>query len=193
MKDGVFMSIQPALFIGHGSPMNALEQNALVRQWQAHTQNSIPKAILMISAHWYTQGTAVTAMASPKTIHDFYGFPAELHQVQYPASGSPELAATIQQIAAPHKVKLDLEWGLDHGAWSVLMHMFPKADIPVVQLSLNQELSPAQHLELAKKLAPLRQQRVMIVGSGNIPAHLCGQSSLTSKFDIFYWKKISPL
>jgi len=166
------MSIQPAFFIGHGSPMNALEQNTLVHQWQAQTQGYRPKAILMISAHWYTQGSAVTAMASPKTIHDFYGFPPELHQVQYPASGSPELAATIQQIAAPHKVKLDLEWGLDHGAWSVLMHMFPKADIPVVQLSLNQELNPAQHLELAKKLAPLRQQGVMIVGSGNIVHNL---------------------
>ena len=162
------MSIEPALFIGHGSPMNALEQNAQVQQWHAVIQGCRPKAILMISAHWYTKGTAVTAMAMPKTIHDFYGFPETLHQAKYPAPGSPELAAAIKTLLAPHQVELDLKWGLDHGAWSVLMHMFPNADIPVVQLSLDQDLSPAAHLELAKNLAPLRQQGVMIVGSGNV-------------------------
>lgn len=166
------MSIEPAFFIGHGSPMNALEQNTAVQQWHSVAQGYTPKAILMISAHWYTQGTAVTAMASPRTIHDFYGFPEKLQQVQYPASGDPELATEIQKLLAPHPVQLDLNWGLDHGAWSVLMHMFPQADVPVVQLSLDQNLSPAEHLELAKKLAPLRKQGVMIVGSGNVVHNL---------------------
>jgi 4,5-DOPA dioxygenase extradiol len=166
------MSIEPALFIGHGSPMNALEQNAQVQQWQSAVQGLKPKAILMISAHWYTQGTAVTAMARPKTIHDFYGFPQALHQVQYPAPGKPELATEIKSLLAPHQVILDSGWGLDHGAWSVLMHMFPDADVPVVQLSLDQNLSPIEHLELAKKLAPLRQQGVMILGSGNVVHNL---------------------
>ncbi len=166
------MSIEPALFIGHGSPMNALEQNAQVQQWQSAVRGCTPKAILMISAHWYTQGTAVTAMARPKTIHDFYGFPEALHQVQYPAPGKPELAAEIKSLLAPHQVILDSGWGLDHGAWSVLMHMFPNADVPVVQLSLDQNLSPAEHWELAKKLAPLRQQGVMILGSGNVVHNL---------------------
>ena len=166
------MSIQPALFIGHGSPMNALEQNVQVQQWQAAVQGLTPKAILMVSAHWYSRGTAVTAMAAPQTIHDFYGFPAALHQVQYPAAGSPELAAEIKHLLSPHQVVLDLTWGLDHGTWSVLLHMFPKADVPVVQLSLDQHLSPAEHLQLAKKLAPLRQQGVMILGSGNVVHNL---------------------
>jgi 4,5-DOPA dioxygenase extradiol len=166
------MSIQPALFIGHGSPMNALEQNAQVQQWQSVVKGLPPQAILMVSAHWYTKGTAVTAMAAPKTIHDFYGFPQDLHQVQYPAPGSPQLAAEIKTLLNPHQVELDLTWGLDHGAWSVLIHMFPKADIPVVQLSLDQHLSPAEHLQLAKKLAPLRQQGVMILGSGNVVHNL---------------------
>ncbi|WP_233010147.1 4,5-DOPA-extradiol-dioxygenase [Rheinheimera faecalis] len=166
------MSIEPAFFIGHGSPMNALEHNTLVQQWRTVVQGYRPKAILMISAHWYTQGTAVTAMTNPRTIHDFYGFPEELHQVQYPAPGSPELASEIKTLLAPHPVELDLTWGLDHGAWSVLMHMFPNADIPVVQLSLDKDLSPAAHLELAKKLEPLRQQGVMIVASGNVVHNL---------------------
>jgi len=166
------MSIEPALFIGHGSPMNALEQNAQVHNWRSEVEGFSPKAILMISAHWYTQGTAVTAMAAPKTIHDFYGFPEALHQVKYPAPGHPELAAKVKNLLAPHQVTLDPAWGLDHGAWSVLMHMFPQANIPVVQLSLDQKLSPTEHLELAKKLAPLRQQGVMILGSGNIVHNL---------------------
>lgn len=166
------MSIEPAFFIGHGSPMNALEQNDIVQRWQSAVQNYKPKAILMISAHWYTQGTAVTAMKMPKTIHDFYGFPEKLHLVQYPAPGNPELATQIKTLLAPHQVELDLNWGLDHGTWSVLMHMFPKADIPVVQLSLDQHLTPTEHLDLAKKLAPLRQQGVMILGSGNVVHNL---------------------
>lgn len=166
------MSIQPAFFIGHGSPMNALEQNALVQQWQRVASPHQPAAILLISAHWYTKGTAVTAMARPKTIHDFYGFPDALYQLTYPAAGSPDLAQQITLQLAPHPVKLDLDWGLDHGAWSVLTHMFPQADIPVVQLSLDQNLSPAQHLQLAKQLAPLRRQGVMIIGSGNVVHNL---------------------
>ena len=166
------MSIQPTFFIGHGSPMNALEQNALVQQWQYVARAHQPAAILLISAHWYTKGTAVTAMAHPKTIHDFYGFPDALYQLTYPAAGSPDLAQQIKQLLAPHPVGLDLDWGLDHGAWSVLIHMFPEANIPVVQLSLDQNLSPAQHLQLAKQLAPLRRQGVMIIGSGNVVHNL---------------------
>lgn len=166
------MSIEPAFFIGHGSPMNALEQNALVQKWRTVVLGYKPKAILVISAHWYTKGTAVTAMPLPRTIHDFYGFPQELHRVQYPAPGSPELATAIKTLLAPHQVALDLNWGLDHGAWSVLTHLFPKAEIPVVQLSLDQDLSPAEHLELGQKLAPLRHQGVMIVGSGNVVHNL---------------------
>lgn len=166
------MSNEIALFIGHGSPMNALQHNAFVQQWQNQVQDRAPKAILMISAHWYTQGTAVTAMEMPRTIHDFYGFPDELHQLQYPAPGQPELASQIKTLLSPHPVTLDLNWGLDHGTWSVLIHLFPKATIPVVQLSLDQNLTPAEHLELAKKLAPLRQQGVMIIGSGNIVHNL---------------------
>lgn len=166
------MSTEPAFFIGHGSPMNALEQNKFVQQWQDQLQGYAPKAILMISAHWYTQGTAVTAMLRPKTIHDFYGFPATLHQLQYPAPGDPALAAQIKQLLLPHPLRLDDNWGLDHGAWSVLTHLFPNADIPVVQLSLDQDLSAAEHLALATKLAPLRRQGVMIIGSGNVVHNL---------------------
>lgn len=166
------MSSEAAFFIGHGSPMNALEHNAQVQQWQSVVQGHTPRAILMISAHWYTQGTMVTAMNSPRTIHDFYGFPQELHQVRYPAQGDPALATEVKELLSPHPVKLDMTWGLDHGAWSILMHMFPNADVPVVQLSLDQNLTPAQHLQLAKQLAPLRQQGVMIIGSGNLVHNL---------------------
>ncbi|MCA1928571.1 4,5-DOPA dioxygenase extradiol [Rheinheimera sp.] len=166
------MSIETAYFIGHGSPMNALEHNAQTQQWQSMLQGSKPRAILMISAHWYTHGTAVTAMNFPRTIHDFYGFPADLYQIQYPAQGCPELATQIKSLLAPAEVQLNMNWGLDHGAWSVLIHMFPNADVPVVQLSLDQNLTPLEHLQLAKKLASLRQQGVMIIGSGNVVHNL---------------------
>ncbi len=166
------MSIETAYFIGHGSPMNALEHNAQTQQWHSMVRGSKPRAILMISAHWYTHGTAVTAMNFPRTIHDFYGFPADLYQIQYSAQGCPELATQIKSLLAPTEVQLNMNWGLDHGAWSVLLHMFPNADVPVVQLSLDQNLTPLEHLQLAKKLASLRQQGVMIIGSGNVVHNL---------------------
>lgn len=164
----------PAAFIGHGSPMNTLETNAYTAAWRALGESMPrPKAILAISAHWYVNGTAVTAMASPKTIHDFGGFPPALHAVQYPAPGSPELAQRVADVLAPEPVILDRDaWGLDHGTWSVLVHVFPKADIPVVQLSINGAKPPEWHLEVGRKLAPLREEGVFIVASGNVVHNL---------------------
>lgn len=163
----------PALFIGHGSPMNAIEDNEFSQVW-AEVAQSIPKpkAILCISAHWQIVGTQVTAMAQPKTIHDFYGFPQALFEVNYPAPGSPELAQLVQQTVRSTPVQLDQQWGLDHGAWSVLCRMFPAADIPVVQLSLDQHKAPEFHYNLGKELRGLRRRGVLIVGSGNIVHNL---------------------
>lgn len=163
----------PALFIGHGSPMNAIEDNEFSQAWaEVGTSLPRPEAILCISAHWQTIGTAVTAMEQPKTIHDFYGFPQRLFDVQYPAPGSPELARLVQQTIRSTPVQLDHKWGLDHGAWSVLCQMFPTADIPVVQLSLDQHKAPEFHYELGKELRALRRQGVLIVASGNIVHNL---------------------
>lgn len=150
----------PAVFIGHGSPMNAISDNQYTQAWAALGQSlPKPKAILMISAHWYTRGTAVTAMAQPRTIHDFGGFPEPLYQMQYPASGSPELAQQVADLLAPLPVYLDKsEWGLDHGAWEILVRMYPQADIPVVQLSIDGTKPAAWHLEVGRKLASLREQ-----------------------------------
>jgi 4,5-DOPA dioxygenase extradiol len=163
----------PVLFLGHGSPMNAIEENEFVKSFR-ETGKSIPtpKAILCISAHWETQGTFVTAMAKPKTIHDFGGFPKALFDVQYPAPGSPELARETKDTIKTTSIGLDESWGLDHGAWSVLKHLYPDANIPVIQMSLDYQQTPQYHYDLAKELMALRSKGVLIVGSGNMVHNL---------------------
>jgi 4,5-DOPA dioxygenase extradiol len=158
----------PALFIGHGSPMNGIEDTEFSRAW-AEVARSLPKpqAVLCVSAHWETAGTRVTAMERPRTIHDFHGFPAPLFEKHYPAPGSPELARSVQGLVRGTPVELDGDWGLDHGAWAVLGRMFPEADVPVIQLSLDQRKEPARHYELGRELSGLRRKGVLILGSGN--------------------------
>jgi len=163
----------PALFVGHGSPTNAVETNEFSAAW-AEVGRALqkPTAILCISAHWVTDGTRATAMNKPKTIHDFYGFPQKLYTMQYPAEGSPALARLTEQTLQKTHVEMDFNWGLDHGTWSVLCRMFPNADIPVVQLSLDSYKDPQQHYELGLQLRSLRNKGVLIVGSGNIVHNL---------------------
>jgi len=163
----------PIMFVGHGNPMNAIEDNEFSQAWI--TMAGLvprPKAILCISAHWETPGTKVTAMEQPKTIHDFYGFPPELFAVKYPAPGSMQVAEEVRSTVKNIDIGLDQGWGLDHGCWSVLVRMFPRADIPVLQLSLDRDQSPRYHYELGAKLKSLREQGVLIIGSGNIVHNL---------------------
>ena len=163
----------PVLFIGHGSPMNAIEDNTFSKRWQQMGKEiPTPKAVVVVSAHWLTKGTLVTAMPNPKTIHDFGGFPQALFDVQYPAPGSPELATEIQKLITNPAVELDHDWGLDHGTWSVVKHMYPNADIPVLQLSIDYYKPAAYHYELAKQLLALRKKGVLIIGSGNMVHNL---------------------
>ena len=159
----------PVLFLGHGSPMNAIEENQFVAGFRNLAKTlPQPNAILCVSAHWFTKGTKVTAMEMPRTIHDFGGFPQALFDVQYPAKGSPELAVETQKILDPILVELDEHWGLDHGAWSVIKHLYPKANVPVIQLSIDYTKPAQYHFDLAQKLSALRTKGILIVGSGNI-------------------------
>lgn len=163
----------PTIFVGHGNPMYAIEENDFTQEWQKLGKTlPKPKAIVVISAHWETFGTFVTAMPNPRTIHDFYGFPPELFKVQYNPPGNPELAQNISSKVQQTKIQLDESWGLDHGSWSVLKHLYPKADIPVVQLSLDRTKPASFHYELAKELQFLRNEDVLIIGSGNIVHNL---------------------
>lgn len=163
----------PVLFLGHGSPMNAIEENEFVAGFRNLAKTlPQPNAILCISAHWYTKGTKVTAMEMPKTIHDFGGFPQALFDVQYPAKGSPELAVETKRILSPVEIELDETWGLDHGAWSVIKHLYPEANVPVIQLSIDYTKPGQYHFELAQKLQSLRHKGVLIIGSGNIVHNL---------------------
>jgi 4,5-DOPA dioxygenase extradiol len=177
----------PAAFFGHGSPMNTLEHNQYTEAWRRLGELvPKPKAILAISAHWYVRGTAVTAMEHPRTIHDFGGFPQALFEVQYPAAGDTVLAKRVRQLLAPVEVDLDDSWGLDHGTWSVLVHAFPGADVPIVQLSIDAAKPPRFHYDLAKNLAPLRDQGVLIAGSGNV-VHNLGRIQWTEGAKPFDW------
>jgi 4,5-DOPA dioxygenase extradiol len=183
-------ALMPAAFFGHGSPMNALDQNGYTEAWRAFGESlPRPRAILAISAHWYINASAVTAMPNPKTIHDFFGFPDALFAVQYPAPGDPDVAAEITELARPTWIGLDHDsWGIDHGTWSVLVHAFPEADIPVLQLSINAEKSFDYHFELGATLAPLRARGILILGSGNV-VHNLGRVDWNRPEEGFDWAR----
>lgn len=178
----------PALFLGHGNPMNALAQNEWSSAWQSIGASlPQPRAILCVSAHWYKPGTAVTAMTQPRTIHDFGGFPRALFDVQYPAPGSVRLAQRVKELLAPTDVALDQEWGLDHGCWAVLVHAYPDAQIPVVQLSIDETKSAQWHFDLGRCLAPLRDEGVLILGSGNLIHNLHAYAWGKRKVEPYDW------
>ena len=183
----------PTAFFGHGSPMIALETNATTEAWAALAQRfGKPRAILCVSAHWMTRGTAVTAMVRPRTIHDFGAFPQALFDVQYPAPGHPALARRVAELLAPRPVRLDEAgdesgWGLDHGTWSVLCHAYPAADVPVVQLSLDETCTPAEHFEIGRRLRPLRDEGVLVIGTGNIVHNLRRMNWAARDGEAFDW------
>jgi 4,5-DOPA dioxygenase extradiol len=165
--------VMPAVFFGHGNPMNALLRNGYTEAWQGlGARLPWPKAILSVSAHWYIEDAAVTISTAPRTIHDFGGFPRELYEVQYPACGDPNLAVRVQKLLAPLPVRMDESWGLDHGTWSVLCNVYPKADVPIVQLSIDETQPPSFHYDVGRRLAPLREEGILIVGSGNVVHNL---------------------
>jgi 4,5-DOPA dioxygenase extradiol len=167
-------STMPAIFFGHGNPMNAIAENPWAEKWNAIGRAlPTPKAVLAISAHWYVEHTAVTASAAPRTIHDFGGFPRALYEVQYRAPGDLQLAQRVRELLAPEvAVVMDEHWGFDHGTWSVLAHVFPNADVPVVQLSIDETQPPQFHYAIGKRLAPLRDEGVLVIGSGNVVHNL---------------------
>jgi 4,5-DOPA dioxygenase extradiol len=182
------MKSMPVIFIGHGNPLNIIRRNRWTDGWTAlGSALPRPKAILAISAHWYVTDAMVTAMPHPRTIHDFGGFPQELFEIKYPAPGDPVLASRVQELLAPIPVGLDEKWGLDHGTWSVLSHIFPEADIPVVQLSIDRRQPPSFHYEIGKLLAPLRDEGVLLLGSGNVVHNIQAYDWDRPDADIFDW------
>ena len=178
----------PAVFFGHGNPMNALAHNSWTDGWHAIGKSiRRPRAVLSISAHWYLPGTLVNASPAPRTIHDFGGFPRKLYEIKYPAPGDPELASRVQELLTPVSVGLDKRWGLDHGTWSVLLHVFPESDVPVIQLSIDETQPAMFHYETAKKLIGLRDEGVLIVGSGNVVHNLHAYSWGRRQIKAFDW------
>jgi 4,5-DOPA dioxygenase extradiol len=180
--------LMPAIFFGHGNPMNAIVNNVYTEGWAVLGQSiPHPQSVLSVSAHWYIQACSVTANLTPRTIHDFGGFPKELYKVKYPAPGSPELARHVKELLAPVSVGLDDSWGLDHGTWSVLTHVFPDADIPIVQLSIDMTQAPKFHYEIGKRLSSLREEGVLVIGSGNIVHNLSAYAWGSPGDDPFDW------